>query len=207
VPLSLVVLVVACEQGIEGERACEAAVLRLVDGPFQLVEAEDPGEVEQRADGRGHRYPVLGGDLVRGEDAAMDLDPAARLAVARHGDVDAAAGPAADARERRRRAVAEDRAVARRKDRGHPRAVPGQDRVADREHGAVNDVQATALEAMVDRSGAEPQLGQLRTRHDAVLAHGQARDRRVRRTSVTFAPYVGAKVNVDPHARMVAARA
>jgi hypothetical protein len=52
---------VACEEGIEGERAREAAVLRLVDGAFELVRSQDRGEVEQGAGGGGDRDAVLDG--------------------------------------------------------------------------------------------------------------------------------------------------
>lgn len=56
---------------------------------------------------------------------------------------------------------------------------------------AVDAMQAAALEAVLDRPSAEPDVPELPACHDAVLAGGKLGDRRVRRMRWTFPPTVG----------------
>jgi hypothetical protein len=75
--------------------------------------------------------------------------------------------------------------------------------VADRENAAMDPMQPTPLEPVVDRTAADAEIDELRPRHDTMLPCREPRDRHIR-TSVTFAPYDGAIVNLDRHAPMVA---
>jgi hypothetical protein len=68
-------------------------------------------------------------------------------------------------------------------------------------------MQPAALEAVVDRAGADAAVEQLPARHDTVLPRRKRRDHHVHGASVTFAPYDGVNVNLDSHAPMVAATA
>jgi hypothetical protein len=76
---------VACEQGIEGERACEAAVLGLVNRAFESLGRELFGQVEERAGGRRDRDAALVRDLVGGQSDAVCVN-AGPIAAARRAD-------------------------------------------------------------------------------------------------------------------------
>jgi hypothetical protein len=68
---------VACEQGVDGEGACEAAVLGLVDRALQSLGRELFGQVQEGAGGRGDRDAALLGDLVVRERGVVGVDAGA----------------------------------------------------------------------------------------------------------------------------------
>jgi len=76
--------------------------------------------------------------------------------------------------------VAEQRVLAQGEDRGKPSALAREVRVTDREHAAVQPVQATDSHAGVDRADTEARGTQLAEVHDAVLRRRDPRDPRVR---------------------------
>jgi hypothetical protein len=80
---------VACEEVIEGERAREPQVLRLVNRPLELVGPELFGQVQEGAGGVRHGDAAVHGDLVGRQGAAMDGQLGPRAAVGRHRHVDA----------------------------------------------------------------------------------------------------------------------
>jgi hypothetical protein len=77
--------------------------------------------------------------------------------------------------------------------------------LSDRVDGAVEGVEALALEAMIDRAGAHAGGQELGPSHHAVLSLRQACDRLVV-TTLTFAPYYVVKVRVVAHAAQDCAR-
>jgi hypothetical protein len=54
--------------------------------------------------------------------------------------------------------------------------------MSDREHAAMDGVQQTAREAVIDRARPDADLEQLRARHHPVLTRRQCRDRRLDRS-------------------------
>jgi hypothetical protein len=78
--------------------------------------------------------------------------------------------------------------------------------VADRIYAAVHDVQPLALDAVADRTPAEPGGGELAPRDDAVLALRERGDRRVDRSSPRLSPYDGLKCGLDRHGPSLAPR-
>jgi hypothetical protein len=193
---------VSREQGIEGERACQSAELGLVDGPVQLVGADDLREVDERARGCRDRDSVVLVALVRRQGDAMGRD-AGPLAVAWRDDVDLALAGVTDAPQRRRGAMAQHRVRARREHRGHPAAMPREDRVADGIDAAMEHVQRAARDAPVDRAMSEPQLEQLCAAHHAVLTAGQISDQRLSGSSPKLGIKYGVDFALDRHATMV----
>src|SRR3954454_4112386 len=74
-------------------------------------------------------------------------------------------------------------------DRGHPPAVAREGAMADRVHTAVERLQPTTLDAVVDGIEGEPDRGKLRPAHDAVLVGRDRGDRRVDGTSAILTVY------------------
>jgi hypothetical protein len=73
--------------------------------------------------------------------------------------------------------------------------------LSDGVHAAVEGVEAPSLQPMIDRAGPQAEGGQLRPRHNAVLALRERRNPPVVFTSLTFAPYYGVNVRLVAHAR------
>jgi hypothetical protein len=79
--------------------------------------------------------------------------------------------------------------------------------MADRVHAPMDGVQAATLDAMVDRVGSDPELDELTPRHDAVLARGERRDRRVGATRLTLTAYFRHNVSHGSHGAILTAAA
>lgn len=97
------------------------------------------------------------------------------------------------------RAVAQDRSGAAGEHGRHPPRLPSQPSLSDRVDAAVERVEPLALQAMIDRPGAQTEGGQLRSSNHSVLPLSQARDHLVV-TSLTFAPYYVVNVKLVAHA-------
>jgi hypothetical protein len=105
--------------------------------------------------------------------------------------------------ERRSGAVTQPRARSGSQYHRQPASAARQHGMAYREHAAMDAMQPPAPEAMRDRAALEPQLGQLGTRHDAVLTRRQLSDQPVHRTSRTFCTHVMHNVRLDLHPQIV----
>ena len=79
--------------------------------------------------------------------------------------------------------------VAAREHRGHPAAALRQARVADGVDASVNAVEATGVNAVVDRLATKAKGKELWIRNNSVLPPGQRRDQRVDRSSAYFFPH------------------
>jgi hypothetical protein len=143
--------VVSCEEGIEGKRACEAAVLGLVDRPLELVGRQDCRQVEEGAGGGGDRDPLLHRDLVGRERDAARVD-AGPLTAPRQADLGSGPRRVADAPQRGGGAVTEHRAGAGSEHRRHPRPMARQHRMPDRKDAAMDRMQTPDRKPVVDRS-------------------------------------------------------
>jgi hypothetical protein len=114
---------VSREEGIEGDRAAEPAVLRLVERVLELLGGDDGREVEQRARRAGHADAVLDHDLVRLHLDDVHVEPRRAAPVARNGDLDPGPGALPDDPELSGRAVAQRGARAGGEDGRHPPPV------------------------------------------------------------------------------------
>jgi len=103
--------------------------------------------------------------------------------------------------------MAQDGSIATGEDGGHPRGLAREHAMTHGEDAAVEHMQSPSRDAMVDRPVADPELDELAPSDDAVLARRVACDLRVRRSRFTFTPNDGAKVRLEVHAAIVAARA
>ena len=65
---------------------------------------------------------------------------------------------------------------------------------------AMDRVQTSKGDAVVDRPPTKPQGAKLRSRQNAVLARGERRDRALDQSRVIFAMYVNADITLDRHA-------
>jgi hypothetical protein len=99
--------------------------------------------------------------------------------------------------------MAQHRAGARGQHRGHEPPIAREQRVAHREHAAMDPVQRTARHAMIDRTGPEPEAGKLMARDHAVLARSQPGDRPIE-VRVTFSLKYRENVNVGSHGQILA---
>jgi hypothetical protein len=79
--------------------------------------------------------------------------------------------------------------------------------VPDREDAAVDRVKPPEGDAVIDGSMPEAKSHQLPPRDHTVLPLRELGNQGVSGSSGTFAPYFGANVPLDAHARIVAARA
>jgi hypothetical protein len=192
---------VACEQGVDGERACEAAVLGLVDRPLESLGRQLLGQIHEGAGGGRDRDAVVDRDLVFGQRDAVRGD-AGQPAATGDSDLRAGARGVADAPQGRRGAVAQHRAGPGGEHRRQPLPPRPQDRVADRVHAAMHGVKQPAHDAVIDSALPEPEREQLRPRHDAVLTRRERRDL----TRGTLTPYSMPNVPRDRHSPMVATR-
>jgi len=167
---------VALEQGIEGDRAREAADLGLVERRLEVLLGHDGREVEQRSRRRRHRDPGLDRDLVVGEQDAMrrhrgppkpagsdHLDPRALTHPPQCGG-----GPERQHRVR-----------ARRQDRRHPRRLARPHAVAHGEHAPMEGMQPPRRDPAVDRIRSDPRRDQLRACDQPMLSRGEIGDQRV----------------------------
>jgi hypothetical protein len=73
----------------------------------------------------------------------------------------------------------------------------------DRVDATVDDVEHAALDAVIDRRRAEPDLDQLLARDNAFLAAGEGRDLRIDRTRVRLTAYIAVECPLDPHGPIV----
>jgi hypothetical protein len=103
--------------------------------------------------------------------------------------------------------MAEDGAVARSEDSGHPGAIARQPPVAHRVDAAVHRMQSVALDPMIDGVRAAAARCQLTPRDDAVLALREGRDRLVDRTRVTLTVYFRHNVTRVSHRAILTALA
>jgi hypothetical protein len=113
---------VSREEGVEGDRAGEPAVLRLVERVLELLGGDDGRQVEQRARRAGHADAVLDHDLVRLHLDDVKLQARRAAPVARNGDLDPGPGALPDGPELSSRAVTQRgaRAAARTAAMHHP---------------------------------------------------------------------------------------
>ena len=74
----------------------------------------------------------------------------------------------------------------------------------DREHAAMDGMQARATNSAIDRAPPDAGGEELGPRHHAMLAPGKRRDHGIRRSRRTFAIAIGANVRLDRHATIVA---
>ncbi|HVS28037.1 MAG TPA: hypothetical protein VHE14_00680 [Solirubrobacteraceae bacterium] len=74
-------------------------------------------------------------------------------------------------------------------DRRHPRSFPGYDPVANDLNAPVHEVEAPAIDTMVDRARRDPEVEQLEARDDTVLTLCQVGDHPVNLTAVNWTLY------------------
>src|SRR3954447_5427447 len=195
------------DQGIEGERACEAADLRLVERVLELLFGYDGSEVEERTCGVGDRDAVVDGDLVCRQDDLVILDALPPALVTRHGDVDPGSGRAPEAPQRRRRAMAQHCAGPTREHGCHPAPMVRDHAMTARIPPAMHHVEPPAGPPPVDRANSQAGGEQLGARHNAVLAPRERRNPRIRRSRRVFTITIGVNVRLYRHTAIVAPRA
>jgi hypothetical protein len=83
--------------------------------------------------------------------------------------------------------------------RGDPPRLRGENTVANCVDAAVDGVQPTPLQAVIDGSRAEPDVEQLRSPDYPVLATRQFGDHSIDATSSQFSPYCGVKCDLVRH--------
>jgi hypothetical protein len=142
------------------------------------MRGKDAGQVQQSARWCCHRDPTERADVPSVElSNAVDAHTLSVFRAPPHDrDVDIAARIWTQRQHRRRRVVAEDRALAAGQD---CRKLPGQwrqNRVADEINASVKAMQPSVGDTVGDRAAAQPGLAQLGACHDPVLRSGNLSD-------------------------------
>ena len=71
--------------------------------------------------------------------------------------------------------------------------------MTDRVDPAVQRLQPTGPDPVLDRGGPKPERAELRGGHDTVLPRGERRDRALHAARRTFGRYFSPNVRLDPH--------
>ena len=172
---------VAVEKGVL--RAGEPEDLGLVEGSVELVALGDGGEVEEGALGGGDGDTVLPCHLVGGKKGVVKKESWPRVKPPWDGDLHMGRRGRADAPERGRGTVAQDRAPTRGEDRRHPSPLPRQDGVPNRIHARMHGMHSTPFNAPFDRARGDAERKQLTPAHHPVLLAGEGRNRGFQATS------------------------
>ena len=146
---------VALDQVGERDAVGQPQVLGFVHRALDGVRWENGRKVQKRARDRRARDAVADGDLVGLEPSPVHADPGSPSPA---GDRDLDGIRAADAVQRGRRTMAQDRTRATGQDGGHPSAPLRKAAVPDRVDPAVDLVQPPRRQRVFDRSGAQRQL-------------------------------------------------
>jgi len=167
------------------------ADLGLLEGPGQHIEGGHRGQVEQRPDRSGDRYPSMRRYVCGGQPLTVDEDPVAPEVPGGRRDGHLSHGSASQhAPQRTGRGMAEHGAVPQRE---HARVPPRRSlrrQLAQREHTGVARNQPAGLAAGLDLVAGQPQRAQLGEGDVAVLARGEAGDA----TNVISTPHTGIEV-------------
>ncbi|MFZ0089078.1 MAG: hypothetical protein WAL63_06215 [Solirubrobacteraceae bacterium] len=154
-----------------------------IEGELELAPGDERGDVERRPRRRRHRKAVADPHVADLEaDGAVNPDAGqGRAAAAHEGQVHLLVGELRpdQAVERRRRQMAEHRAVRGEEGRGLGAERDGSG-VADGEHGAVQRMKPTAANPARDRARADTGREQLPARDAAALGQGDRGDPLVR---------------------------
>jgi len=153
----------------------EVVFVRLVDRTLDAAPVEPQRHVNQRLDRRRDRDAELDSHVAVPQRRSL-VDLEARTAPARkagQGELDQPALLRADPPERRGAGMAEHGAGAASDDRGNPATVISDVRATHRIDPAMQRVQPSRPDPVVNRLGRVPDLAQLIAGHDPVLVVGQ----------------------------------
>jgi hypothetical protein len=132
-----------------------ATRLRLVDRVGEASAVDHRREVEDRPGNGSHRDAVAAADLVGGERRAVPGDARLPAVIRAHRHVGTAAAIGGDSPQRRGGSVTQHGILPTCQHGRHPSSTAGQRAMSDRIHAAVEQVEATAGEAVLDRAAAE----------------------------------------------------
>ena len=156
----------------------QLAVGRLVDGTGQLVLVQEQGEVEERSIHRRDRKPAIQGDIALPERRRSNgNDAGRRRAPSGEQDVDLARLPPQHPPAVSRAAGTEDPTGCQ--DGGHAHGGRSKAAMPDGIDAMVDPMEPSAAQPQYDCTASYPELEELATRHDAMLAAGPLGDARI----------------------------